>query len=166
MRKYALGLVFLISSVLIFSCTKKLMSPKPGIQYPPDTRSQVTIVQGVWGNVWFWKGNFMPGSATGTITPVVRQVFVYKPVHIDSVVTVGYSPFYLAIHGTLVATTTSNNTGFFQMVLDTGKYSLFVKEDTLYYANLFDGEGYILPAKVARDSVTKVQIDITYEAYW
>ncbi|MDZ7765838.1 MAG: hypothetical protein U5K00_15710 [Melioribacteraceae bacterium] len=32
----------------------------------------MTISEGVWGNVWFWEGDFMPGSPDGTITPVIR----------------------------------------------------------------------------------------------
>ncbi len=138
-----------------------------GFQYPPDTKDQVTIHQGVWGNVWFWEGDFMPSDRPprGTITPVVREVYVYKATPLDSVIGPPYSPFYSKILTPLVATTTSNSTGFFQVELQPGKYSFFVKEDSLFYANLFD-DYHIQPATVVKDSVIKRQIDITYKASW
>ena len=136
------------------------------IRYPPDTSDQITISQGVWGNVWFWEGDFQPVEITGTITPVVREIYVHTLTPVDSVNQVSYSPFYYEIYTQLVAVTTSNRTGFFEVTLPPGRYSFFVKEDSLFYANLFDGEGNILPATVVEDSVTQIQIDITYRAFY
>ena len=47
----------------------------PHGEFPPDTRSQVTIQQGIGGNVWFWEGDFVPVN-WGKITPVSRTVYV------------------------------------------------------------------------------------------
>ncbi len=150
---------------LLFSCED--MGSGPG--FPPDTRDQVTITQGIWGNVWFWEGDFMPstdpGGSGGRITPVIREVFVHAATTYDSV---GTSPiwgtFYSRILTTCIAQSRSNATGFFEVSLPPGKYSIFVKEDTLYYANGSDSEGHIMPSRVFADSVTKVQFDITYKA--
>ncbi|MEK9138379.1 MAG: hypothetical protein AAB393_14735 [Bacteroidota bacterium] len=137
-----------------------------GSPIPPDTSTQVTITQGVWGNVWFWEGNFMPGSASGTITPVRRELLVFEATRVDSAVRSRDGGFYLAIMTRFVARTTSNSTGFFQITLPPGKYSVFVNEDKLFYASVSDGAGHLQPATVLPNSVTKVQIDITYKAVY
>jgi hypothetical protein len=105
----------------------------------------------------------MPGSVSGTIAPVQREVRVYEATRYDSVVSTG-GGFYRAIATRLVAITRSNRTGFYQVSLPPGKYSLFVLEDSLYYANHTDYAGHIQPGTVAADQITKVQIDITYRA--
>jgi len=153
-------MVLSLSIALFISCERGNHTTA----YPSDTSDQVTISQGVWGNVWLWEGDFQPIEPSGTITPVVREIFVHTLTPLDSVDQVGYSAFYYEIHTPLVTTTESNITGFFEVELPPGQYSFFVKEDSLFYANLFDGQGNILPATVAEDSVTKVQIDITYKA--
>jgi len=132
-------------------------------RYPPDTRDQVTISQGAWGNVWFWEGDFMP-FGWGNITPVVRKIYAYQLTNLQQVDQVPYSPFYRRIFSQVVDSALSNSTGFFQISLAPGRYSFFVKEDSLFYANGYDGTGNILPATVKKDSLTQVQLDITYKA--
>ncbi len=132
------------------------------IGYPPDTSDQITISQGVWGNVWFWEGNFQPTEPTGTITPVERQVLIYEATPRDSASTAG-GGFYREIRTTLVGATTSNHTGFFQLSLPEGVYSSFVKEDSLYWQGIDDSIG-IGGFRVLPGSVSKVQIDINYRA--
>jgi hypothetical protein len=72
--------------------------------------------------------------------------------------------FYDSILTKQITKLQSDNTGFFQIELPPGKYSFFVKEDSLYYANGGDSEGYILSAIVTPNLVTKRQIDINYKA--
>ena len=86
---------------------------------PVDTHRQITIAQGIWGDVWFWEGDFRPGSASGTIRPVERDILVYEATQWDSVVTVG-GGFYRAILTKLVAQTRSNRSGFYQVALPPG----------------------------------------------
>jgi len=105
----------------------------------------------------------MPMSGDGTITPVQRQIFVYDATPLDSVVPAG-GGFYREILTRLVAQTISNRSGFFQVSLPPGKYSLFVLEDSLYYANLSDAAGHLEPGTVLKGQVTKVQLDIIYRA--
>ncbi|MBM3313239.1 hypothetical protein FJY70_01440, partial [candidate division WOR-3 bacterium] len=89
--------------------------------FPPDTRCYVTIQQGVWGNVWFWEGDFMP-PGFGTITPVVRAVHAHELTTYDQVDPVGSGCFFRSINRRLVATTYSDSNGFFQMTLPAGCY--------------------------------------------
>ena len=155
--KKFLGFVILLLVILNLNCKNS------NYGYPPDTYNQVTIEQGIWGNVWFWEGDFQP-VGFGKITPVVRTVYVYELTPLDSGV-IGSRPFYSQILTQLIASTQSNSTGFYQVTLPEGEYSIFVKEDSLYYANPSDGQ-FINPVEVVRDSVSKVQIDIIYKAYF
>ena len=158
MKSFILKFVFVC---LLFSCESNKI-----FQYPSDNQDKVTITQGVWGNVWFWEGNFQPiiDPDQATITPVVREIFVYEPVHYSTVehAGVGYDPS--SINSNLITTLYSDDDGFYQVELPPGKYSFFAREDTVFYANGMDGEGHILPATVTENNVTKRQIDIDYKA--
>jgi hypothetical protein len=132
---------------------------------PVRNHELVSINQGVWGDVWFWRGDFQPTCASGTITAASREVLLYERVNTDSVTSVHQgSPFYTEIRAKLLGTTHSDAMGFFQLELPTGDYSLFVREDSLFYANRGDGQGNIFPVSVRPDSVSGVRVDITYEA--
>ncbi len=168
----ALPLVWIILA-LLSGCQDDLFNSKDtdGFRYPPSQAYRVTIPRGVWGQVWFWEGDFMPVVCPGgdcfsggTITPVKRKVFIHQLTSLDQV-EAGDSPeFFTAIHTPLVDTLWSDEFGFFQIELPPGRYSFFVLEDSLFYANGIDGEGHILPVEVKPDSVSMRQIDITYRA--
>ena len=140
------------------SCGRGIVDPPPSADDP----LKVTIRQGVAGRVWFLQGDYFSGGPI-TATPVKRPILVYTPTKWDSVVRVGYSAFYSRILSTFVGETISNDSGFFQLSLPVGHYSIFVQEDTLFYSNSFDGEGYIQPVAVSTDSVTSTNVNITYQ---
>jgi hypothetical protein len=129
-----------------------------------------TMTQGIAGQVLFWEGDFMPGITKdgvvygGQKKPVVRQIFVHEATSIAGVERVDYGGFYRKIRSKLVAETWSDSAGMFAIPLPEGKYSLFIWEDSLYYANGMDGTGTIGPVDVEKDSMSKVQFDITYKA--
>lgn len=130
---------------------------------PTTNMEKVTINEGIWGNAWFWEGDFMPPCPSGDIEPVEREVYVYELTSRDEADQPDSTPFFKNIETELVEQTTSDESGFFQLQLEPGTYSLFVKEDSLYYANGFKN-GNISPITITRDSLTNVQFDITYEA--
>lgn len=103
-------------------------------------------------------------SYSGTVTPVVRDVYVHELTNYDMVEEVGYYSFFSIINSNLITIIQSDKNGFFQVELEPGKYSFFVKEDSLFFANLSDSYGNILSAEVIQDSVTQVKIDINYLA--
>ena len=156
--------IFVGGGTLLQSC-ELLTGIGPPLAIPDSTP---TIKQGVYGFVEFWEGDFMPTippiSGRGKITPVVRTLVVHTATRFDSVAQVGYSPFYSAIYTRRVTATSSNELGFFQVELQPGKYSFFVIEDSLYYANGTDGEGSICPVIVQKDSLSFLQFNITYKA--
>ena len=160
-RVYSYLIAVLISSFL-FACDL-LTDECPGTEFPADTENQVTITQGIWGNVWFWEGDFQPLCPSGKVTPVVREIYVHKGTPVDSVDHNEDGPFLTNIKTELIAVVRSNSTGFFQVALDTGAYSFFIKEDSLYYAGGGD-RNFLQPGYVNENSVSKVQLDITYNA--
>jgi hypothetical protein len=155
-----------ISIVILFSsgCTDSGVM-QPIEKYPPDNKSLVTIRQGIWGNVWFWQGSFQP-VGWGNIIPVSRKIYFYTLTRWDSVEP-PTGTWYKKVNSTLVDSTLSGSNGFYQITLAPGEYSVFVREDTAYYANWFthrDSIWYVLPVPVKRDSITEFQVDITYQA--
>jgi hypothetical protein len=161
-RHLLLGGTFILG--LAQGCSDLGLNLRAQRQLPPDTSDQVTITQGVWGNVWFWSGAFGLVESTGTITPVRREIFVYEATRMDSVERTSSGSFFTAIHSRLVARTESNSTGFFQVSLPVGKYSFFILEDSLFYAEEGDSAGHWTSATVLANRVVKRQIDITYAA--
>jgi hypothetical protein len=136
----------------------------PDTELPPTHGHRVTIEQGIWGDVWFWEGDFMPVCPSGTVTAVAREMRVYEVAGFDDVDVVGYSCFYTAVHTPLVAVVQSDEDGFFEVTLEPGRYSVFAVEDTLLYANGFDGYGNIYPVTVDTAQVIGFTFDITYLA--
>ena len=151
---------FILIPLFLWTCNV-LNDNCPDNKVPLDTRDQVTIKQGVWGNVWFWEGNFQPVCPTGKITPVIREIYIHKGTPHDSVEFDGFN--ISRIKTDLITVVSSNSSGFFQAELDTGAYSLFIKEDSVFY---FDGSDntFLVPAYVHAGNITKRQLDITYNA--
>lgn len=131
---------------------------------PERNGDRVSIKQGVWGDVWFWQGDFMPVCETGTVQAVGREVRIHAPTTWNDVVHSGSGAFYSKVNTPLIATVWSDSDGFFQAALPVGTYSVFVVEqDSLLYANWFDSQGRIYPVEVRPDSVTAIRFDITYK---
>ncbi|MCK4632307.1 MAG: carboxypeptidase regulatory-like domain-containing protein [candidate division Zixibacteria bacterium] len=129
-----------------------------------------SIDQGVYGQVDFWEGNFMPmpypENPDGGITPVSRTIFFYEKTTFSDVVPEGYGTFYSEIKTNLIATTESGTDGRYEISLPPGEYSVFVRENDLYYANGSDGEGYIWLVTVPQGETTEFVIEITHAAYF
>ena len=146
-------------------CGDKDKSTCPWIEYPARNGDRVTIHQGIWGDVWFWEGDFMPMCPSGTVTPVAREVFIHEITSLDDVEMVDCS-FYSEIHTDLVAETQSDESGFFEVGLSPGWYSIFVREDTLFYSNRFGEAENIYPVQVIEDEISEIRFDIDYMASW
>ena len=123
------------------------------------------VTQGVAGLVLFWQGNHMPGNVTGTKLPAQRELLVYELTNLADATLEG-GAFSSAISTRLVASTLSGADGRLAVQLPVGRFSLFVREQSMFYANGGDGQDFIYPIDVAADTVTEVQFDITYLAYF
>jgi hypothetical protein len=170
-RTRALTAAIVLCQVALAGCGGSVCEPEdyqhcPGTEWPPRNGDRVTIEQGIWGDVWFWEGDFMPPCPTGSVTAVARELRIHALTGIDEVEPAGYSAFYTAVHTELVAATWSDTTGFFEVELEPGWYSVFAVEDTFCYASLFGGGGLIWPVHVVEGEVAEILFDINYLAYW
>jgi hypothetical protein len=122
-----------------------------------------TLTQGVHGKILLWEGDFMPTTPTGTKIPVQREVYVYELTNDQQTTTVDLC-FFSEIRTKFITRITSDASGYYQVQLNPGKYSIFIKENSFFYANSWDGYGNIMPIEVFADSVSLLDIDITYKA--
>ena len=165
MKKYLFLFSLLFLGVLM-SCEKNPSDTENCFceSDPPRNDEKVVITQGLWGDVWFWKGNFMP-PGRGEVCQVKRKILIYELTTPDDVVQPGDSPFYTEINTNRIASIESDKHGFFQIELEEGIYSIFVEEDGKFYSNRSSQEGIYL-ITIESGQVTEIRFDITYEAYY
>lgn len=162
-KRFIAGVTLCLIMMVLAGCGSSNNTTNSTVSLPSN-EGKVTISQGTWGNVWFWEGDFMP-PPTGKITPVVREIHIHRVTTLtDMGITNSFDPLLSNIPTELVATTTSDETGFYQIDLPPGIYSVFIKEGTKYYANGYDQQGRIKAVEVLPGTVTKLQLDITYSA--
>jgi hypothetical protein len=155
--------LMILASVVMIGCGSG-NETRQGTVFPPDQSSRVTISEGLWGQVWFYQGNFMPGAPSGTVTAVKRKVLIYEQTSQSQVVRLPFNPpFFTAISTQKITEVESDARGFFQITLPPGKYSIFVEEDGMLYAN-GETDNAIYPATVSPGTVNKVQFNITHKA--
>lgn len=167
MKKFNPAALLLLSVLAFcsFSCSTEanLKGPCYSKENPPRNDAKVSIEQGIWGDIWFWEGNFMP-VGRGDICQVQRTVYIFELTTREDVDQVVYSPFFTNIYTDLIATVESDAEGFFQVALEPGTYSLFIMEGENYYSNRYGHDGEIFPVTVAAGEVSEVLINITTEA--
>ena len=155
---------------MTFSCVRAVLLcifALPSCAGRGEAPAEDGVPQGIAGTVRFHEGDFMPGPETrarGSMTPVRRELRIHHAAGQDSVVPAGEGGFFSRVLTPLAGTTVSDDSGRFAISLPPGRYSVFVVEDSLLYANLFDGRGYVFPVTVLPDSVAHVRVDITYRA--
>jgi hypothetical protein len=128
---------------------------------------KVTLNVGVAGTLLKKDGNCMPmigSSSTSCRTyPVIRTILIYDYTTTNEVD--GCGPSYKSVHSKLVAQCKSDQDGFFQVAVDPGKYSIFIKENDNFYANSYDGQGGIQPITVENNSVNIMTLVLNYAVY-
>lgn len=124
---------------------------------------KTTIEQGVSGTILFQEGNCQPPVGDSCKTyPVARKIRIYEFTTREE--TEGDGPFFSEVNTRLVTTASSDKEGFYQARLAPGKYSLFIEEDSLLYANRFEQNGGILVAVIDSGWVSMIHPEITYKA--
>jgi hypothetical protein len=123
---------------------------------------------GMKGHVYLVKGNQMPSPDRPPATPkgFETELFIYELTGLEQVTRVGNTSFYSQINTPLVKTVKTDASGAFSVKLPPGNYSLFVKKDGNFYANLFDGKNKIYPVEVLTGKVTEVEFKADYDAVY
>lgn len=126
----------------------------------------LTVSQGVKGYIRFLAGNQMPSPdrPANPGTGVSREIGIFEATRETDVVKGRASGFYKKIKTKRIIKFWSNNQGCFAAALMPGRYSILVKEEGQWYANQFDGEGYIFPFEVKEGEVTQLNFRISHKA--
>ena len=124
--------------------------------------------QGIDGYIREVKGNRMPSPGVKLPEPkgISTTLYIYELTNVSQTQRVGTSPFYDNILTKFVASVDSDSSGHLVAKLSPGNYSLFTKVKGKFYANNFDTENNIMPVKVEKNKVTKVDFLISAGAVY
>ena len=127
--------------------------------------NKIKITEGVWGTLVRTEGNCMPVVDFNFCKqyPVKREIVIYEYTKLSE--TRHEITTFFEIYTKLVETTICDEEGFFEMSLEPGKYSVFVKEGEYLYANGFDGQGGIAPVTVEQQKVSEKFLNLNYANY-
>jgi len=120
--------------------------------------------QGIQGIVLWFEGNQMPGfdREPDPGEGIEREIHIYELTKHNQGASVGL--FYTSVNTRLIAVAKSNNNGEFEISLPPGQYSLFVKEESGLFANIFDMDNNINPVQVNSGQFTKITLHVNYSA--
>jgi hypothetical protein len=122
--------------------------------------------QGIEGHVYRISGNQMPSPdiKPSPLKGVRTTLYVYGLTNLSQVLRHDQGPFYESVQTRLIRKVETDSTGYFKIQLPVGRYSLFTKKGTLFFANWFDGNNNIAPVEVVAKKMTKVVFKIDYDA--
>ena len=129
-------------------------------------KKEPSITQGVYGTVIERYGDWMPGStADHGERPVACDVYVYEYTTLSDFGN-SYFVYYPieAMPKPLVAQTTSDSKGFYEINLAPGTYSIFLLDDGKLYANS-DAYGGINPITINTNERVERQIVLDHAVY-
>ena len=101
---------------------------------------RVSIQQGVWGEVLDVEGDAMPGSEPRLrVRPLSRLVYVFEPITEAQLNrSAQQSPYATEVNARVVAITTSDNHGFYEVELEPGTYTVLMKTLRGWYVPIWD----------------------------
>ena len=124
--------------------------------------------QGIEGYLYKISGNQMPSPDIKPTPPkgVKGTLYVYQLTNVNQAVKKDASLFYSSVSTKLIKKVQTNSKGYFSVQLAPGKYSVFIKKDTVFYANRFDSQNNIAPVEVKAGKMTKVEVRMDYNAVY
>jgi len=152
--KHNLFILFLFClTILACSSAKKANSST----MPP------AISQGFTGRITELRGNQMPMKGAEPSVPkgIATTILIYEPTNISQVRRMGTGATYTAIATKLVASVDTDSTGNFSIALPVGSYSVFIKQGSQFYANLFDSNNNIALFTVEEGKLTAVNLSVS-----
>ncbi len=137
---------------------------------------KITADQGLAGTVIVEEGNCMPHVGEEPEPnpgcyryPAERTIYIHEYTTNDQVTVdpeLNKPYFFSHVDTELVKTVASDDEGFFEAELSPGTYSIFILEEGVFYANLWNSDGGIQPVVVNADEVSTVLLKITHSAYY
>ena len=124
--------------------------------------------QGIEGKVSLIKGNQMPSPDRPKSSPpgLKTKVYIYELTHSSQAIAASSPVFFSIIKTKLIAEVESDSTGHFKVKLKPGEYSMFIKKDNLFYANITDDKNNLAPVKVEKGKFTQANIRADYDAVY
>lgn len=108
-----------------------------GYRTPADQTGRVIITQGIAGNVWEWVGDFGSTAPCGTVMPVARTLLVYPLTAVAAVPGLGPQDYFVsAFPGSPIDSVRSDTTGFFELTLPPGSYSVILRQGARLYVRV------------------------------
>ena len=133
---------------------------------PAELTNPFIQSQGIEGFVYKVYGNQMPSPGVKRVKPqgIETIVYIYRLTNLDQVKRKEFSAFYMSIQTPLVRKIETDSNGYFRVQLPPGRYSIFTKKDTLFYANWFDKDNNIFPVEVQPNKLTKIEVRMDADA--
>ena len=159
--KSIFSFIILAGVLSLISCNKEGMKSK-------NNGSEVSDSQGVQGKVMWLEGNMMPSygekkkAVENNGKPVVREIYFCQPTKMNELENDG--TIFQDVAERMFRVVSSDENGKYSINLPVGKYSVFTKEKTGFFANSFDGEGNINVVEVKEGEMTELDIQINYAA--
>jgi len=166
MKYTRITILCIILLATLCSCTRENWANKTDQLYRQN-KKYVTIKQGVWGTVTEKTGDWMPyigerESGGPSECPIKCKVRAYEAVTHTDFEREGISIYNITnVPSKLVAETTTNTNGFFEIDLQPGVYSLFV----IYEGEIRDGSGDLLNVTVTEKHKLEVNLVVNNAVY-
>ncbi|QJD95539.1 hypothetical protein HH214_06465 [Mucilaginibacter robiniae] len=147
-----LFLAFSIASVLVITLSSMFSG-------------SIHLSSGIEGHIYQATGNHMPmrGKAIEPSNKSLNcRINIYQATTIAH--TTGHLPLFTQINTHLVASLHTDSTGYYQVKLPVGKYSVFIRQDSSYFAAETDGQGILNPVEVKTQQLTRRDFTVTLQA--
>lgn len=127
---------------------------------------QTPVTSGILGTVWWVSGNQMPSpdGKNQARKGVKRKIGVFRVCTEQQVEKAESSGFYTRIKTRRIRSVWTDARGRFHIKLPPGRYSLFVWEKGMWYANSFGENDEINPVEVAAGKTTEIELMVNYLA--
>jgi hypothetical protein len=120
----------------------------------------------VTGEVLRIRGNQMPSpDLPDPVYPGFKtKIYFFQPVSATAAIPVNQGGMYRRINGQRSATAESDDQGRFRLRLKPGKYSVLIGNDSLFYANIRDGAGYLNPVEIPASRKFSLRLRADWDA--
>jgi hypothetical protein len=99
-----------------------------------------------------------PGFSTG--------IYFFEPVQVSAATRTGQEGVYSSVNARLIKQARSDARGRFSVRLKPGRYSVLIGKDSLFYANIRDGKGFLNPMEISPDNRSGIVLRADWGAYY